>query len=155
MSNPNTLQTSHGVHDVSCRPLDEEMWRRWEAKNHLRDERRAARFSKAVKWACIVTLLVVAALPLYIAPYQNALRFVITGGSAVVGIQALRAHRYAVAALFAATGLLYNPIVPTFSLAGRWQVIIVYVTVALFAVSLNWLDVAGARLAVLPNRTAK
>jgi uncharacterized protein DUF6804 len=155
MSNANKFQTSHGVPDVSCRPLDEEVWRKWQAKNCLHDERVAARLTKAVKWACIATLLVTAALPLYIAPYQNTLRFIVVAGAAIVTLQALHAHRYAFAALFAATGLLYNPVIPTFSLAGNWQVFIIYVTVVLFAVSLTSWNVPGPRPAAFPNRSAR
>jgi hypothetical protein len=65
---------------------------------------------------------------------------------------------YAWAALFAATGLLYNPVIPTFSLAGNWQVLIIYVTVVLFAVSLTWLKVASVAsqaLAAWPNKSAR
>jgi hypothetical protein len=143
MSNPNSVQSTHGVPDLPWRPLDEDAWQRWQAKNRLHDERTAARLTKAVKSACIATLLVAAALPLYIAPYQNVLRFIVVAGAAMVTLQALHAHRYAFAALFAATGVLYNPVIPTFSLAGNWQVLIIYATVALFAVSLTWLKVAS------------
>ena len=154
MSNPNRFHTSHGIPDVSRLPLDEEVWQRWQAKNRLHDERIATRLTKAVKWACIATLLVAAALPLYIAPYQNALRFIVVAGAAMVTLQALHAHRYAVAALFAVTALLYNPVIPTFSLAGNWQVLIIYVTVVLFAVSLTWWNVARPGLAVFSNKSA-
>jgi len=155
MSNPKTVQTSHEVPDVPWRPLDEVVWRGWQAKNRFHDERIATRLTKVVKWACIATLLVAAALPLYIAPYQNALRLIVVGGAAMITLQALHAHRYAVAALFAVTVLLYNPVIPTFSLAGNWQVLIIYVTVALFAVSLTWLNLAGPGLAGFPNRSAR
>jgi len=155
MSNPNRFQNSHGVSDLSCRPLDEEMWRGWQARNGLRDERSATRLTKAVKGACIAALLVTAALPLYIAPYQNALRFIVVAGAAMILVQALHAHHYALAALFAATGLLYNPVIPTFSLAGEWQVLIIYLTAVLFALSLTWLKVTGRTLAALPNERIK
>ena len=155
MSNPSRFQGSHGLPDVSCRPLDEDAWQRWQAKNRNHDARIAVILTRAVKWACIATLLVAAALPLYIAPYQNALRFIVVVGAAMVTLQALHAHRYAVAALFAATALLYNPVIPTFSLAGNWQVLIIYVTVVLFAVSLTWLNVASPGLAAFPNKGAR
>jgi uncharacterized protein DUF6804 len=151
MSNPIRFQECHG----SWRPLDEEAWRGWQAKNRLHDERIAARLTKAVKWACIATLLVAAALPSYVAPYQNALRFIVVAGAAMVTLQALHAHRYAVAALFAATGLLYNPVIPTFNLAGNWQVGIIYVTLILFALSLTWMKVASRALAAWPNKSAR
>ena len=155
MSNPNRFQRSHGVPDVSCRSLDEDVWRGWQAKNHLHDERIAARLTKAMKWVCIATLLVTAALPLYIAPYQDALRFMVAAGAVAVMLQALHAHRYAFAALFAATGLLYNPVIPTFRLAGNWQVLIIYVTVILFALSLTWMKVVSRALAAMPNKSAR
>ena len=129
MSNPSRFQECHG----SWRPLDEEKWRTWQTKNRLHDMRFAARLTKAVKWFCIATLLVTAAQPLYIAPYREIPRFIVAAGGVMVMLQALNAHRYAFAALFAGIGLLYNPIIPTFSLAGDWQVSIVYMTVILFA----------------------
>lgn len=155
MSKPNALQTSHGVPDVPWRPLDEEVWRRWQAKNRLHDERSAARFTKVVKGACMATLLVAAALPLYIAPYQNALRFIIAAGAAMVTLQALQARRYAVAALFAATGLLYNPVIPTFRLDGKWQVLIILLTVVLFGISLTWWNAARLGRTAFSNRSAR
>jgi len=155
MSNPSRFHGSHGLPDLSCRPLDDEVWQRWQAKNRLHDERIATRLTKAVKWACIATLLVAASLPLYIAPYQNALRFIVVVGAAMVTLQALHAHRYVVAALFAATGLLYNPVIPTFSLAGNWQVLIIYVTVVLFSISLTWWNMASPGLAAFPSRNAR
>jgi hypothetical protein len=155
MSNPNKFQGSHGLLDLSCRPFDEDAWQKWQAKNRVHDERIGARLTRGVKWACIATLLVAAALPLYIAPYQNALRFIVVGGAAMITLQALHAHRYVVAALFAVTVLLYNPVIPTFSLAGNWQVLIIYVTVALFAVSLTWLNLTSPGFAGFPNRSAR
>jgi hypothetical protein len=152
MSNPVSFQGSQRSPDVSRRPLDEQAWRAWQAKNRLHDARIAARLTKAVKWVCIATLLVTAALPLYIAPYQTALRFIVAASAATVMSQALRAHRYAFAVLFAATGLLYNPVIPTFSLAGDWQVLVIYVTVILFALSLTWMKGASRVLAAFPNK---
>lgn len=154
MSDPNTLQKGH-VPDMSCVQLDEEAWERWQAKSSLHDERITARFTKAVKWACIATLLVAAALPLYVAPYQTALRFIIVASAAMVTLQALQAHRYSVAALFAATSLLYNPVFPTFSLAGNRQLFIILLTVVLFALSLTWWNAAGPRLAAFSNKGAR
>ena len=150
MSNPIRFQENHGA----WRPLDEEVWRAWQAKNRLHDERIATRLTKAVKWGCIATLLVTAALPLQIAPYQNALRFIVAAGAVMVMLQALHAHRYAYAALFAATGLLYNPVIPTFSLAGNWQVLIIYVTMILFALSLTWMKFGSRVFGALPTKSS-
>jgi hypothetical protein len=151
MSNPIRFQECHG----SWRALDEEVWRGWQAKNRLHDERIAARLTKGVKWACIATLLVTAALPLYIAPYQEVPRLIVAAGAVMVVSQSLSAHRYAFAALFAAIGLLYNPIIPAFNLAGNWQVSIIYMTVILFAFSLAWIKVSRSALSILPNQSAR
>jgi hypothetical protein len=141
---------------LTYRPLDEEVWRGWQQKNRLHDARIAARLTKVVKWMCIATLLVTAALPLYIAPYEAALRFIVAAGAAALMMQALHAHRYAVAALFATAGVLYNPIAPTFSLAGNaWQPLIIYPTVILFALSLTWLNVVGQGLPAAPKGGAR
>jgi uncharacterized protein DUF6804 len=155
MSNSNRFQGSGGLPNLSCLPLDEDTWQRWQAKNRSHDERIGARFTRGVKWVCIATLLVAAALPLYIAPYQNAFRFIVVAGATMVTLQALHAHRYTFATLFAATVLLYNPVIPTFRLAGSWQVLIIYVTVVLFAVSLTWLNVGSPGLSAAPNRIAR
>lgn len=152
MSDSLKLQGGRGFPESSIRPLEGEVSRAWQAKNRLHDARIAARLTKAVKWVCIATLLVTAALPLYIAPYQTALRFIVAASAATVMFQALRAHRYAFAVLFAATGLLYNPVIPTFSLAGDWQVLVIYVTVILFALSLAWMKGASRALAAFPNK---
>jgi|SRR5579871_3103924 len=155
MSNQNRFQGNRGLPDLSCRPLDEDAWQRWQAKNRVHDERIDARLTKGVKWACIATLLVAAAVPLYVAPYQNALRFIVVAGSAMVTLQAFHAHRYAVAALFAATGVLYNPVIPTFNLAGNWQVLIIYVTLILFGLSLTWMKIATKALVALPDKRTR
>ena len=106
----------------------------------------------AVKWARIATLFVTAALPSYIAPYQEALRFIVAACAATVMLQALHAHRYAYAALFAGTGVFYNPVIPTFNLAEEWQILIIYVTMILFALSLTWVKVARRTLGNVSNK---
>lgn len=154
MSDSLMFQGSPGSHDSSFRTLDEQAWWAWQATNRLHDARIAARLTKAVKWLCLAVLCVTAALPLYIPPYQIVLRFIVAAGAVTVMLQALRARRYAFTALFAATGLLFNPIVPIFTLAGSWQTLIIYVTVILFAASLTLLNAARGRLAPLRNRRA-
>jgi hypothetical protein len=138
MAHSTELQASARLSDFASKPLDEQMWARWQVKNRARDARRAAAFVKAVNWICMTALVVTAALPLYIGPYQGAIRLVLTTGAVLVMLRAFRMRRYALGALFAAVGALYNPVVPTFRLAGEnWQrFLILYSTLVLFAICL-------------------
>lgn len=48
-------------------------------------------------------------------PYDIAIRFVLTSCAMGVMFQAFQARRYALAVMFGALGLLYNPVVPELS----------------------------------------
>ncbi len=138
MARSTELQAKARLSEFASKPLDERMWARWQENNRMRDTRRAAAFAKAVNWICMAALVLTAALPLYIGPYQGAIRLVLTTGAVLVMVRAFRMRRYALAALFAAVGALYNPVLPTFRLAGEnWQrFLILYSTLALFAIGL-------------------
>jgi hypothetical protein len=75
---------------------------------------------KAVKWASIAALLAAAGFWSHLAPFEVAVRFVVTAGAMVVMFQALRARYYAVAAVFGALALFYNPVVPAFNFSNAW-----------------------------------
>ena len=49
------------------------------------------------------------------------MRFVVAVGAAIVMFHWLHARKYAVATVFGAMVLLYNPVVPAFNLFGDWQ----------------------------------
>jgi hypothetical protein len=138
MAHSTELQVNARLSDFASKPLDEQIWARWQVKNRARDVRRAAAFAKAVNWICMTALVVTAALPLYIGPYQAAIRLVLTTGAVLVMLRAFRMRRYALASLFAAVGALYNPVLPTFRLVGdNWQrFLILYSTLVLFAIGL-------------------
>jgi hypothetical protein len=57
-------------------------------------------------------LLVAAAFWSHLPPYDIVIRFVLTSCAMGVVFQALQARRYAIAVVFGALALLYNPVVP-------------------------------------------
>ena len=63
----------------------------------------------------------------------------------VVMFQALQARYYAVAAVFAALALFYNPVVPAFSFSGNWQRAVVVASAVPFIASLAWGNARNAR----------
>jgi hypothetical protein len=138
MAHSTELQANARLSDFASKPSDERIWARWQLKSRARDARRAAAFAQAVNWICMTVLVVTAALPLYIGRYEGAIRLVLTTGAVLLMFRALRMRRYALAALFAAVGALYNPVVPGFRLAGEnWQrFLVLYSTLVLFAICL-------------------
>jgi uncharacterized membrane protein YoaK (UPF0700 family) len=120
------------------KPLDEAAWQAWGAKGRAQDKRDSAAHMKAVKWVSIAALLVAAGLWSQIMPYEVVVRFIVTAGAIVVMFQALQARHYAVASVFGALVLLYNPVAPTFSFSGDWQRVLVVASAVPFVASLAW-----------------
>jgi len=119
-------------------PLDEVAWRAWGAKGRAQDRRDSATRMKAVKWVSIAALLVAAGLWSQLTPYEVVVRFIVAAGAIFVMFQAFQARNYAVAAVFAALALLYNPVAPVFSFSGDWQRVLVVGSAVPFVVSLTW-----------------
>jgi len=126
-------------------PLDGAVWAAWVAKGRAQDRQSSARRVRAVKWVSIAGLLAAAGLWSYLAPFEAAVRFLVTASSMVVMFRAFASKNYAVAAAFGALALFYNPVVPVFPLAGDWQRAIVVVSSVPFLVSLAWPDGGNAR----------
>jgi len=122
---------------IASVPLDEAVWQAWVAKGRAQERRSDAAHSKAVKWASIAALLVAAGLWAQLAPYEVVIRFIVAAGATVVMFQALHARHYAVAAVFGALALLYNPVVPVFSLSGDWSRAMVVASAIPFVASLT------------------
>jgi hypothetical protein len=122
----------------AARPLDDAVWQAWIAKGRAQDRRSRAVRIKAVKWASIAALLAAAGFWSHLAPLEVAVRFVVTAGAMVVMFQAFRARYYAVAAVFGAIALFYNPVVPAFNFSGAWQRAAVVASTVPFVASLAW-----------------
>ncbi len=121
----------------ASRPLDEAVWKAWITKGQVQERRSGAVHLKAVKWVSIAGLLMAAALWSQLAPYEVVIRFVVAAGGTVVMLQAFQTRHYAVAAVFGALALLYNPVVPVFSFSGDWQRAMVAASAIPFVASLT------------------
>ena len=129
----------------AARPLDEAVWQAWVAKGHAQDRRSSAARIKAVKWASIAALLAAAGLWSHLAPFEVVVRFLVTAGAMVVMFQAFQARHYAVAAVFGALALFYNPVAPAITFSGDWQRAVVVASAVPFIVSLAWPNGRNAR----------
>src|SRR6266496_2171643 len=122
----------------AARPLDEAVWQAWVAKGRAQDQRSSAWRTKAMKWASIAGLLAAAGIWSHLGPFEVVVRFLVTASAMVVMFQAFQARHYAVAAMFGALALIYNPVAPAFSFSGDWQRAIMAASAVLFVASLAW-----------------
>ena len=91
-----------------------------------------------MKWASIAGLLGAVGLWSHFSPFEVVVRFVVTASALVVMFQAFQTRHYAVAAVFGALALLYNPVAPAFDFSGGWQRAAVVVSAIPFVASLVW-----------------
>ena len=138
MPTPIGLQDSWEVRELPpAKPLDEAVWQAWLENGRERDRRNSAARMVAVKWVSLAGLVMVAALWSYLGAYDVIARFVVAAGAIAVMFHAIDDGRYAVAAVFAAVGLLYNPVVPAFSFSGDWPRALVLASAVPFVASLT------------------
>ena len=131
------MSTSIGVQQV-WEPLDEAVWQAWVEKGYARERRSGTARLKAVNWISIAALLVTAGLWSHLATYGVVFRFVVAAGAIAVMLSQFRVRQYALAAVFGALALLYNPVVPVFDFAGGWQRAVVVASVVPFVATLAW-----------------
>jgi len=127
------------------KPLDEAAWQAWGAKGRAHDKRGSATQMNVVKWVSIAALLAAAVLWSQLTPYEVVVRFIVAAGAIVVMVQAFQARRYAVASVFGALVLLYNPVAPVFSFSADWQRALVVMSAVPFVASLTWRNVRLAQ----------
>jgi hypothetical protein len=89
-------------------------WKAWATvtKGRAQDRQTYAAGVKVVKWVSMAVLLAAAGLWSHLSPYDIVISFVLTSCAMAVMFQAFQARRYAIAVIFGALALLYNPIVP-------------------------------------------
>src|SRR5690242_20275373 len=90
--------------------LNETLWQAWVAKGRAQDQRSSATRMKAVKWASIAVLLAAAWLWSQVAPFEVAVRFLVTASAMALAFQALKTKYYAVSVGFGVLTLCYNPV---------------------------------------------
>jgi hypothetical protein len=139
------MSTLAGLHEPRsgwkeplAKPLDEALWQAWVAKGRAHDRRISATRMKAVKWVSIAALLVAAGLWSRLTPYEVVISFIVAASAIFVMFEAFYARHYAVAAVFGALALLYNPVAATFSFSADWQRALVAASAVPFVASLGW-----------------
>lgn len=118
------------------KPIDEGIWQAWVEKGRARDRRRSATLLMAVKGLSFAGLLVIAALWPRVTPYEVVARFVVAAGSLVLMFHSIDARQYALAAVFGALALFYNPVASVFSFSGDWQRVVIVASAAPVVASL-------------------
>ena len=117
------------------KPLDQEVWETWKAKNRAQDRRNNAAFLKGVKCFAIAGLLVAAGFWSHLGSLDLALRFIVVAGAVVAMFQAFHTGQFVFAGLFGALVVLYNPVAPVLSFSGDWQRAVVVASALPFFVS--------------------
>jgi hypothetical protein len=93
--------------------------------------------TKVMKWVSIAALLLAVMFWDSAASYQLALNVVVGIAAAVVAVQALQAKKRLWAAGFLLMALVFNPAVPVFRLAGGLSLLLVVLSIVVFAISLT------------------
>ena len=130
---------SKAVAAPEAKPLEEAVWLAWLQKGRVEEERdsaarltsrevagdRGAARSGVVFWSGL-------------APYGGVVKFIVSAGAIAIVLQAIRTRSYAIAALFGALAVVYNPVTPVFTFSGDWERALVMATATPFIVSLGW-----------------
>jgi hypothetical protein len=120
--------------------LNEAVWQAWIAKGRRLDTRRARTRLETVKLLSALGLLAGAGLWSYVASYEVMFRFAATMASCFVMLHAIRSRHYALAGLFGAVALLFNPLAQLFSASDDLKRVLLAIGATPFIVSLGWRD---------------
>ena len=93
-------------------------------------------FTSIMKWVSIAALLMAALSWRSAEGYQLLLEFVVCMGAIVVVMQAVQETKYLWAAGFVTIAMLFNPIVPVPRPTGDLYLLMIFVCLASFAISL-------------------
>ena len=138
MSTAVALLGSQGTVELPTAKTDKVAWQAWIGKSRARERRNNAKRVMVVKLISMAVLLSAAALWTDLSQFHIVIRFLVAIGAVVVMHQAFHEKRYAIAALFGALALLYNPVVPTFGFSGEWQRVVVAASSIPFISPLVW-----------------
>ena len=118
--------------------LDEERWQAWLEAGRARERQGDARRVAVLKCVAIAALIAAAGLWPPLVTFDTVVGFTVTLAAIVGTFQAAKAQNYALAVVFGALALLYNPLEPVISSSGDWQRAVVAASVIPFAASLAW-----------------
>ena len=110
-------------------------WRVWQEKGRRQDQEGVDLRAKLTKYATIAVLFLAVIGWSYAADYHIFVRFAVCLGAVRIASLAISARKYAWAAAFVATAVLYNPVVPVFALSGNVDLFLVITTLALVIAS--------------------
>ncbi|MGJ5818105.1 DUF6804 family protein [Paludibaculum fermentans] len=127
------VQPSWVVPDIQ--PLNQSMWRAWEAKGQYQDRQASRSQGKAIYLVSMAALLAAAVLWSNLPPYEVVVRFIVCIGAVTAASQAYQLRRFATVAVFALLIVLFNPILPVLIFAGEWQRVIVLLSMIPFGFS--------------------
>lgn len=133
-TNRNEVQPTWVTPDTQ--PLNQAMWRAWEAKGHYQDREANRAQSKAVYWLAIVALVAAALLWSNLPPYEVVVRFAVCIGALAAAFQSYRRRRYVMVGVFALLVGLFNPVLPLLTFTGEWQRVVVLLSILPFGLSL-------------------
>src|SRR5579872_5468875 len=111
------------------KPLNEAVWQAWLQKGRAQEERGSVARMAAVKWLAIAALLASGVLWSDFSTYDLAVKFIVAAAAVAVMFQAVRLRNYAIAVLFGAVAVSYNPVVSLFEFSGGWERVLVFATV--------------------------
>lgn len=120
------------------RLLDEHLWRAWVLRGRAREIRGRAIRLTAVEGISTATLIAAAVLWSDLGAYEMVVRFVVALGATIVMAQSLHVRQYAVAPVFGALALLFNPVAPAITFSGDWQRVFVMASTVPFAGAFTW-----------------
>jgi hypothetical protein len=124
MPTPEPLPNSRDARQTpQSLPLNETVWKAWLQRGREQEARDYTMQMKAVEWISLAAILagLMAGWWSELTPYDVAVRFLVAAGGMALMVRAYHAGSYALAAVFGALVLLYNPVVPVFDFSGHWQ----------------------------------
>jgi len=139
MPTPAPLQISQDARETpQSLPLDETVWKAWLQRGREQEARDYKMHMRAVEWISLAGILAgVVTGWSELTPYDVAVRFLVATGGMVLMLRAFHTGSYALAAVFGALALLYNPVVPVFDFSGQWQRAVMVATALPLLASLN------------------
>jgi hypothetical protein len=144
MSTPMERKESPSGWQPPAATLDEARWRAWAARGRAEELQLSATALRVAKWAAVAGLVAAVGIWSHLASFEVVVRFLVTAGAMGVMFQSFRARHYAVAVLYGALALLYNPVAPVFGFSGGWQRAVVAASVVPFVASLARRNIRSA-----------
>jgi hypothetical protein len=127
---------------------DEIVWRAWRKRNRLEEHDRQLARVTAVKALFVAVLLLTIVFWSSAADYASAIRLALTVAATFAAMQAFKLRSYALAMIFGAMAVIYNPVFPVFLLTGSTAFAIVAMTAVAVGASMMYSSIRAANVDV-------